>query len=156
MSARNSAVCRPPDDELLIARVFDAPHSLVFEAWSSAEHQMRWLGPTDFTVEHCTVDFREGGRYRAHIRSPEGVDYRIGGTYREIRAPKRLVFTFAWEEAGERGLETLVTATFVDQGGKTLFTFHQKPFQSITERDGHTAGWTQCFDRLAAFLATAP
>jgi len=154
MSARNSAVRQVADDELLITRVFDAPRELVFKAWSSSEHQMRWLGPDDFTVEHCQIDFRQGGGYRAHLRSPEGIDYWMRGSYREIVEPGRLVFTFAWEEEGERGLETLVTATFAEHGGKTLFTFHQAPFQSAAEREGHTTGWSQCFDRLAGHLAT--
>jgi uncharacterized protein YndB with AHSA1/START domain len=154
-SARSSAARQVADDELLITRVFDAPRSLVFKAWSSSEHQVHWLGPKDFTVEYCQIDFREGGAYRACIRSPEGIDYWMRGHYREIVAPERLVFTFSWEEEGERGLETLVTATFVDEGGKTRMTFHQAPFRSLSERDGHTSGWSECFDRLAAYLARA-
>jgi uncharacterized protein YndB with AHSA1/START domain len=154
-SASSSAALQMADDELVIERVFDAPRRLVFKAWSSAEYQMHWLGPKDFTVESCEIDFRVGGRYRARIRSPEGQDYTMYGVYREIIAPERLVFTFAWEEEGERGLQTLVTIDFTDQGDRTLMAFHQAPFQSLSERDGHNGGWTQCFDRLAAYLAAA-
>jgi uncharacterized protein YndB with AHSA1/START domain len=156
MVARSSAAQHTADDELFIERVFDAPPRLVFKAWTSAEYQMHWLGPKDFTVEFCEIDFCVGGKYRARIRSPEGRDHTMYGVYREIAAPERLVFTFAWEEEGERGLETLVTIDFIDQGNKTLMSFHQAPFQSLAERDGHNGGWTQCFDRLAAYLvATA-
>jgi uncharacterized protein YndB with AHSA1/START domain len=73
---------------------------------------------------------------------------RIAGVFREIVAPERLVFTFAWDEEGERGLETLVTITFAEQNGKTLMTFRQIPFQSAEERDGHRGGWTSAFDRF--------
>lgn len=153
-SARSSAARRPADDELLVTREFAAPRGLVFEAWSAAEHQVEWLGPKDFTVESCQVDFRVGGQYRACIRSPEGKDYWMRGTYREIVPPERLVFTFAWEEPGERGLETLVTIDFdALAAGRTRMTFRQAPFQSLSERDGHTTGWTECFDRLEAFVA---
>src|SRR5262245_12330942 len=75
------------------------------------------------------------------------------GVLRELVEPERLVFTFAWDESGERGLETLVTVTFVEHGGKTVMTFRQTPFRSIAEREGHHAGWTRTFDRLAALLA---
>ena len=61
------------------------------------------------------------------------------GVFRDVTTPERLVFTFAWDEEGERGLETLVTITFADQDGKTLMTFRQIPFQSAEERDGHGA-----------------
>jgi len=68
--------------------------------------------------------------------------------FREVVPPERLVFTFAWEEEGERGIENLVTITFDGQNGKTLMTFRQAPFQSDAERDGHRGGWTSAFDRL--------
>jgi uncharacterized protein YndB with AHSA1/START domain len=72
-----------------------------------------------------------------------------------VMPPSRLAFTFAWEEQGERGLETLVTITLADEGGRTRLTFRQTPFQSATERDGHGYGWGSTFDRLEEFLAGA-
>ncbi len=75
-----------------------------------------------------------------------------GGVFREMVAPERLVFTFAWEDSGERGIETLVTVTFADLGGRTLMTFHQTPFQSDNERDGHHGGWMSSFDRLDEYM----
>ncbi|MEC5387424.1 SRPBCC domain-containing protein [Uliginosibacterium sp. H3] len=147
-----------PVQELRITRFFDAPRELVFEVWSKAEHQVHWMGPTDFTVPSCEIDFRVGGRYRTCIVEPTGVEYWIRGEYREIVAPARLVFTFAWEEEGERGMETLVTLQFFDEGdgtrSRTRMEFLQTPFQSLAERDGHDTGWTQCFERLRAYVAT--
>ena len=100
------------------------------------------------------MDVRPGGRWRGCLRSTEtGNDLWLGGVYREIVPPERLVFTFAWEEEGERGLETLVTITFAERGGKTHMTFRQTPFQSGGERDGHRGGWTSTFDRLDDLLA---
>ncbi len=139
--------------ELVITRTFDAPRTLVFKAWSAAEHMVRWLGPKDYTAPHCTMDFRVGGAYRACIRSPEGKEYWMRGIYREIVAPERIVFTFSWEEEGERGRENLVTITFAEQGNKTRMTFRQAFFESVSERDSHNGGWTSCFDRLAQYLA---
>ncbi len=76
------------------------------------------------------------------------------GVYREIVEPDRIVFTFAWEdEKGEPGHETLVTVTFAEHDGKTKLTFHQAVFESIADRDSHREGWSECFDRLEAYLA---
>ncbi|MCW5626689.1 MAG: SRPBCC domain-containing protein, partial [Burkholderiales bacterium] len=83
----------------------------------------------------------------------EGIDYRMRGTYREIVESERLVFSFSWDEEGERGMETVVTVIFADEDGMTRLTFHQAPFQSVGERDGHRGGWSECFERLAAYLA---
>jgi uncharacterized protein YndB with AHSA1/START domain len=139
--------------ELVITRTFDAPRALVFKAWSAGEHMVRWLGPKDYTAPHCTMDFRPGGGYRACICSPEGKEYWMRGIYREIAEPERIVFTFSWEEEGERGRENLVTITFAEQANKTHMTFRQAFFESVSERDSHNGGWTSCFDRLAQYLA---
>ena len=67
---------------LMITRVFDAPRERVFEAWTDAGHLAHWLGPADFTVPFAEMDSRIGGTYRACIRSPDGVNYWMHGTFR--------------------------------------------------------------------------
>ena len=140
--------------ELTITRLFQAPRHLVFDAWTRDDHIARWWGPRDFTVPSCEIDARPGGAYRACLRSPQGTDYRLQGTYREIARPHRLVFTFAWEdERGRPKHETLCTVTFADQGEATLMTFHQALFDSMDDRDSHHGGWSEAIDKLEALLA---
>ena len=88
------------DNELLIVRTFDAPPSLVFALWSSAEHLKRWMGPKNYTCPEATIDFRVGGAYRAMIKSAEHGESWFSGVYREIVQDKRLVFTFRWDNEG--------------------------------------------------------
>jgi uncharacterized protein YndB with AHSA1/START domain len=152
--ATNNTDVRKDRLELVITRVLDAPPVLVYKAWTTPEHIVRWMGPEGFTAPSAELDVREGGHYRAQIRSPEGKDYWFRGTYREVVENRRLVFTFAWEEDGERGEENLVTVTFAEEGGKTRMTFKQVPFLSIDERDGHNGGWNGAFDKLNAYVAT--
>jgi hypothetical protein len=47
----------------------------------------------------------------------------------------------------------VVTVIFAEQGGRTLMTLHQAPFQSDFQRDDHDGGWNSAFDRLAEQLA---
>lgn len=149
MSARRKSVA---DNELLIVRTFNAPPSVVFALWSSAEHMKRWMGPKDFTCPEATIDFRVGGRYRAMIRSTQHGDNWFSGVYREIVPDKRLVFTYTWENEGpSAGLEMLVTITFEERDGKTVQTFHQAPFSTIERRDSHVGGWSQAFDKQATY-----
>ena len=156
-ATRATAVEPAPDDrQLIITRLLDAPRELVFKVWTQPEHVVRWMGPNGFTAPSCQMDVRPGGAYRTLIRSPEGKDHWMRGVYREIVEPERLVMTFAWEdEAGEPGHETLVTVEFADQGGQTRLTFRQGVFQSVADRDSHQDGWSQCLDRLAAYLIAA-
>jgi uncharacterized protein YndB with AHSA1/START domain len=142
--------------ELTITRVLDAPRTLVFKVWTQSEHFARWLGPKDFTAIACQMNVKVGGLYRACIRSPEGKDHWMQGFYREVIEPERLVFTFAWEDEDNHPKhETLVTVTFTEQDNKTLMTFHQAIFESTESRNAHRTGWSECFDRLQAYLATA-
>jgi uncharacterized protein YndB with AHSA1/START domain len=142
--------------ELVITRVFNAPRELVFAAWTDPRHLMSWWGPRDYPVTQMKMDLRPGGVWRGCLRSnADGRELWQGGVFREVVEPERVVFTFAWEEEGERGLETLVTVTFAEQDGMTRMTFHQAPFQSVEERDGHQGGWTSSFDRLVEYLPKA-
>jgi uncharacterized protein YndB with AHSA1/START domain len=140
------------DRELVITRVLDAPRNLVFKVWTEREHAMRWWGPRDFTTTELEMDLTPGGAWRAIMRSPEGRKYPQHGVFREIVAPSRLVFTFIWDDEPDR--ETLVTITFDDRGGKTEMTFRHGVFQSVESRDSHEEGWTECFDRLEAYVTT--
>jgi uncharacterized protein YndB with AHSA1/START domain len=156
MVAKDREAIASSERELTIARMFDAPRSLVFKVWTQPEHFSRWLGPKDFTTTFYQMDVRLGGTYRACIRSPEGTDHWMQGVYREIVEPERLVFTFAWEdENGQPKHQTIVTVTFVEQGSKTLLAFHQAVFESVESRDSHRSGWSECFDRLEVYLANA-
>lgn len=140
-------------DELLITRIFDAPASLVFALWTQPEHFRRWMGPEEFDCPVAEMDLRVGGAYRGMIRSAQYGENWFGGTYREIEPNHRLVFTFAWDDGPSGEIETLVTITFTEQGGKTVQMFHQSPFSSVERRDSHVDGWTSAFEKAAAYAA---
>jgi uncharacterized protein YndB with AHSA1/START domain len=156
MTTQTSAPAISADHELVITRVFDAPRSLVFKAWTEPDRAARWWGPQGFTTLHCTMDVRTGGAFRVCMRAPDGTEYWKQGVYREVAEPERLVFTFAWEDAeGKPGHETVVTVTFAEHGAKTRLTLHQAVFERVAARDSHQAGWTSTMERLAGYLATA-
>ena len=158
-STGNRSVADAAERELVITRVFAAPAALLFKVWTDPTHAKKWWGPRDYPVTHLEMDVRPGGAWRGCLRSASGKELWQGGVFREVVAPHRVVFTFAWEEDGERGLDTLVTLSFAEQDGKTRMTFRQAPFRSIAERDGHAGGWSSSFDRLddhiAEYLAKA-
>lgn len=144
------------DLDLTIKRVFDAPRELVYKAWTDAELGRRWSAPPGFSVPDSQADVRVGGAWRLCMRKPGEKDLWVGGVYREVVPPARLVFTHAWDDAeGKPGHETLVTVTLEPRAGKTEMTFTQTGFESVESRDGHGEGWSECFDQLAQVLAAA-
>ena len=160
MAVRNSTAVsnRGMDSncELVITRVFGAPRELVFEAWTDPAQIACWWGPKGFTTVSYDMDVRPGGAYCFCMRSPQGADYWKQGVYREVVAPERLVFTFAWVSAdGSLGQEMLVRVTLAAEGNKTRMTFRQGPFETVDKRDDHRRGWTSTFERFAEYVANA-
>jgi uncharacterized protein YndB with AHSA1/START domain len=147
------AKTRPnPETTLFVARTFAAPREEVFRAWTDPEALKEWwaAGP-GFTTPVAEVDLRVGGRYRLGMKAPDQeLPYVVGGTYREIERPARLVYTWAWE--GSNAPETLVTVEFRDRGSLTEVVLTHEHFADATDRDRHAAGWNGCLDRLAQVI----
>ena len=157
MDARNSTSTEPAERVLVIERVFDAPRSLVFKAWTEPEHMIQWFGPRGFTSTILRSELRPGGAYRIHMRGPEGDDHWTQGIFREIVERERLVMSGNWADSAGNptSRETILTLTFQEHEGKTKLTLHQAVFESVTARDAHRGGWSSSLDRLAEYLAKA-
>ena len=89
-----TAYTTPNDREIVVARTFDAPRSLVWAAFTDPKHLPNWhTGPAGFTMPVCEIDFRVGGKWRYVMIGPDGNDVTFYGEYREIAAPERIVST---------------------------------------------------------------
>lgn len=140
---------------LVLSRVFDAPRAILFQAWTTPSQVAAWWGPLGYVTTHCEMDIRPGGSFRVCMRSPEGINHWKVGAYREIVAPERIVFTFAWADAdGAPGHQTLITVTFDAVGTKTQLTLRQEVFDTVEWCEGHRAGWTSCLERFDRWLGT--
>ncbi len=150
-------VTLPSDREVRVARDFAAPRALVFEAFTRADLVRRWMyGPDDWRMAECEIDLRVGGRYRYVWRNPEKGDMGMGGSFREIVPPERLVYTELFDEDWTGG-ETVVTTTFEEMDGRTTVTTTVR-YSSPAARDAALKtpmleGWAQTYDRLDAHLA---
>jgi len=155
MGAAVNLATEPADRVLKIERVFDAPRSLVFKAWTEPEHITKWWGPRGFKSTVLKSDLRPGGAYRIHMRGPDG-DHWSQGVYREVVPPERLVMVGSWADANGNPTrpETTLTLLFEDVGGKTRLTLHNAIFESTTARDMHNSGWNSSLDCLGEYLAT--
>ena len=61
METSSTVAANAGDREVVITRIFDAPRSLVFKAWTEPEHMVKWFGPKDFTATIIENDVRSGG-----------------------------------------------------------------------------------------------
>lgn len=133
----------------VLTRLFEAPPAVLFEAWSKPEHLGHWWPPPTFTLPTCEMDFRRGGTFRQCMRSPEGRDYWSHGTYDEVAAPRRLVFTTLLDD--EPGHQVHTEVTFAEQDGRTRLTVRES-FDDTPMTRYALAGLSACFDLLEAYL----
>jgi uncharacterized protein YndB with AHSA1/START domain len=132
--------------ELHIRRTLTAPPDRVWRALTDPAALAAWFWPRRFAPT-AEVDLRVGGRYR--IAGP-GVGLAVAGEYVTVEPPQRLVFTWRWD--GEPD-ETLVTVVLTANGEHTDLAVTHERFTGDAQRDDHAKGWSDCLDRLPAWLA---
>ncbi|MEO8558120.1 MAG: SRPBCC domain-containing protein [Rhodospirillales bacterium] len=143
------------EQELVIERLIDAPVERVFQAWTEAKQVKEWWGPRGFTAPVCEVDARPGGRLRIVMRGPDGTDYPMSGTYRDVEPDQRLVFvSVAEDNAGDALLEAFTEVTFAAQGNKTRLVMKTSAvglaLVAAEMLKGMEQGWSETLDRMAA------
>lgn len=136
---------------LRMEREFKAPPERVFAAFTDPALFAQWWGPEGMACPVCEIDLRVGGKWRTCMRGTMG-EHWVSGVYREIAPPRRLAFTWAWEENGVRGHETVVELEFVPAGRNTRLVLNHRGFDSAESRDKHTHGWTGSFTCLDQHL----
>jgi uncharacterized protein YndB with AHSA1/START domain len=159
------------DSEVTITRIFDAPPALVWQCFTEPQHMKEWWGPKGSTIITSNMDLRIGGTYHSAMRDPEGRVMWAKFIYREIVAPRLLVWEHSFsDEAGGLTrhplsptwpLKLLTTVTFDDApSGKTKLTLRWSPLDASEDerktfdaaRDGMRGGWAGTFDQLEAYL----
>lgn len=144
----------PTDLEVVITRAVVAPRGVVFDAWTNPSHVPQWLlGPEGWTMPVCEIDLRPGGRWRYVWRKANGTELDMGGSFREIAPPERLVSTESW---GPEWPETVNTLVLTESGGQTTITLTIR-YPSREARDaalgtGMKTGTDQSFARLDGLL----
>jgi uncharacterized protein YndB with AHSA1/START domain len=161
--AHKAQVSTPSDREVVVTRSFDAPRSLVFEAYTKPELVKRWLlGPPGWSMPVCEMDVRPGGQFRWRWRSDEdGKEFGFHGEYREVTEPSKLVNTEMYDPGdvgGSMGDEpALITVTFSEKNGVTTMTtlmdFGSKKSRDEAMSTGMTDGMETSYQLLDGVLA---
>jgi uncharacterized protein YndB with AHSA1/START domain len=146
-------VTTPSDREVVLTRVFNAPRSLVFDAFTKPELLKRWFGPRGWSLAVCEVDLRVGGAWRFVLRGPDGAEMGMRGTYRELAPPDRSVHTESFDDYPG---ESVVTTVLTEQDGKTTLTatvrYKSREIRDAVIQSGMEHGAAESYDKLAELL----
>jgi uncharacterized protein YndB with AHSA1/START domain len=149
----------PGDREIAIERDFNAPRTLVFDAFTKPELVRQWLlGPDGWTMPVCQIDLRVGGAYRYVWRKDSaGIEMGMGGVFREVTTPKKLVATEKFDDAWYPG-EAIDATVFEEKGEitkvKLTVLYESKEARDTASRSGMEHGMLAGYNRLEELLAS--
>lgn len=154
--------------ELLISHLFDAPREIVFRAWTDPEKLKHWYAPDGCTVEFRHIDVRPGGSFHSCVHDPAYGDCWITGTYLEVSAPEKLIFTMVLSDKDGNDVrsaaagkpedwpeELLTTVTFEPVKQQTKVTIHQTVPEEEAKKTGAYQSWIKMFNKLNQMLVNS-
>ncbi|MEU2963860.1 SRPBCC domain-containing protein [Streptomyces ardesiacus] len=146
MSTEHSPTAADQGFSYTLTRTLDAPASRVWAAWTTPDQYARWAYAVPGSVE---MDVRPGGTWKATMRTPDGTEFPLTGSYAEVAEPRRL--TIGMDVPGRPEPATM-SLELTEQGpGTTVITLHQT-CDTAEERDGAEQGSGMLLDGLTAFL----
>ena len=144
------------DRETVIVRVYAAPRSAVFAAFTDADAMCQWYGPDGFQCIVHEMNCVVGGRSRFDLIAPDGTVFPNRTDYLQV-VPDRLLEYQHGSDIDDDPAMFHVTITFDEQAdGKTVVTMRQ--LHSTPERRNEVIGFgavelgLQTMGKLAAYL----
>jgi len=145
------------DRQIVMTRSFNAPRRLVWDAYTKPELLKRWLlGPDGWYFTTCDVDLRVRGKYRFVWKNDEkNATLGMGGEYREIAAPGRLVSTEKFDDFPGEAINTMELAEH--NGVTTLIVTVLSPSPEARDgmlQSGMEKGVARSYERLDDVLVS--
>lgn len=154
---------------MVATRVFNAPLTSLWKAWSNAELVMKWWGPKIFTSPSCNMNFYVGGVTLVCMRAPKeygGQDMYNTWTYGKIVPMERIEFTLNFADKDGNKLDPAKMGlppgipkdvphviTFKAIGDdQTEITVTEYGYASQQASDISKAGLEECLDKMAAIF----
>jgi uncharacterized protein YndB with AHSA1/START domain len=149
-----------PKLDLFFERIVDVPKELIWRAWTEPELIKQWFTPAPWRTIACEIDLRPGGKFGTVMCSPEGQEFPNIGTYLEVRANERLVWTNALSQGFRPAQKTdeisgffftaMITLSEQTNGTKyTATVIHSNEADCKKhEAMGFQEGWSMALDQL--------
>lgn len=142
--------------ELLVEFEMDSDLNSVYSAWTEIETFKKWFCPTGFSIVMAVMKPVNGGFFRVHMKSPEGVIYPTKGEYILMEPPNRIVYKDSWDYERQNNEPITTEITFTEINGKTLMKLYSS-FASSEQKNnvlksGVIDGWKMFLNNLTNTL----
>lgn len=133
-------------------RVIAAKPEKVYRAFVEPDAVASWIPPFGFVCTVHELDARAGGRHRMSFRNfTTGTSHSFGGTYLEVVAGQRLVYTDEFDDPNLPG-EMKVTVTLQAVSVGTDMTIEQQGVPDVISTEACYLGWQDCLLKLARLV----
>ncbi len=139
---------------LVVRRDIPAPRSLVFNAFTRADHMSRWFTPSaDISVEVLEFDFALNGAFRLRYAMPDGRGPVVSGTFERIKRPKCIVMSWTWQAPDPlENIPMRVRFEFFEKADASEVVITHEGIPSDTACTVHVAGWEGTLRHLENFI----
>jgi len=134
--------------EVKLSRVIAAPAPEVFDRWLDP----RCPGTPWGDAVKAILDARVDGLFYFLYVNEAGMERPHYGRFTVVNRPSRAQYT--WMSETTRGLESLVTVTFENQGKQTLLTLRHENLPEDEPGRNHQKGWEHFLGRFADRFAS--
>ena len=157
--AKTLHLSTPTDTTIALARTFNAPRRLVWEAMFTPDKMRRWmLPPPGWTMTTCECDARVGGAVEVAWKSDEADPaMTLRGVFTDVVPHERAVHTEIMALGSGQMIGSLVEKhEFFEEGDRTTMRITQT-YASKEARDGAMAsgmdeGLEACYQQLDTVL----
>lgn len=146
MNDTNTAI--DTDFSYTLTRTLDASVARVWEAWTTPDQYERWANAAPGSV---VLDVRTGGAWSARMRTPDGAEFPLTGSYLDVVEPERLVIGM---DVPPRDDPEVIVMTLAEQDGKTVLTVSQTS-DTAADRDMAEQGSNILLDGLESYLTAS-
>jgi uncharacterized protein YndB with AHSA1/START domain len=130
-----------------LTRTLDAPAARVWQAWTTPDQYAQWAYAVPGTVE---MDVRPGGLWKATMRTPDGAEFPLTGSYIEVDEHRHL--TVGMDVPGRPEPSTM-GVELTEEGPRNTVIVLSQTCDTAEERDMAEQGSNMLLDGLTGFLA---
>jgi len=134
--------------QLVITRLFDAPRSIIFDAWIETSKVQLWWGCVVAGSVESIIEARVGGQYSHNMTLDNGSDYQHHGIITQYEPPKLLAYRL-YDRFHDEVM--MIRVEFTEANDMTTVRLTQ---DNLSEKYCKfvMAGWQDSFEKLAILL----
>lgn len=157
----NTATFTKGEKNMTVERIFNAPRSRVWEAWTQSGLLEQWWAPKPYRAVTESFDFREGGHWHYYMLGPDQSKQWCWASYDSVEPQKGFSGDdFFCDEQGKRNPDLPIMhwkTEFLDEGAGskvvvTLTFDSQEDMEKIISM-GFEEGFSQALGNLDGVLA---